>query len=214
MQQRYFLQMIQDLRRQEEIVLHQNILAKDPQEQEEVIRFLRNEYEKEALNYPFSAPPFDPAAASWSSDIVYHAAQLILYREHKNAELEKLFPEFGTEAPDASAILTADLCLRFLPEMIFQLKVIDSQDALIPLLEQLLHKWHYSGIKYELEPEALDFEQIASDPCTMQLYVNRVIEYKKLKLSAHPVCAAQVKSSLGMYTGELWKAFKLENEHE
>lgn len=213
MQHRYFLQMIQDLRRQEEIVLYEQVVQKDAQEQAEVLLFLESEYEREAQNYPFTPPAFHALAAAWSSDIVYHAAQLILYRKHADTELELLFPPAGFPA-DPSAMLTADLCLRFLPDMLYQLKAIDSQDQLVTILEGILCQWHYSGIKYDLPVETLDFEFIEDNSCLMQLYTDRIIEYNQLKLSAHPACFSRVKSSLGIHAGLLWKEFKLENEHE
>jgi len=213
MQHSFFFHMIQQLRQQEEIVLYENILKKEDGELEKVIDFLEFEYRDESTNYPYTAPSYHPTAALWAANTIYNAAQLILYRDHKETDLNRLFPEFEPVL-DASAVLSADLCLRFLPDMIFQLKVIDSQDGLIEILEKIVEKWHYSGMRCDPEIGKLDFQAIASDQCAMQLYVNRIIEYKKLKLSEHPACSKVIKSSLGMYGEQLWKEFKLENEHE
>jgi hypothetical protein len=193
--------------------LYENILKKDDDELVEVTNFLRFEYQNESTNYPHTVPEYHPTAALWAANTLYNAAQLILYRDHKEADLNQLFPEFELVL-DASAILSADLCLRFLPDMIIQLKVIDSQDGLIEILESIAEKWHYSGMRCDPEIEKLDFKPLASNLCAMQLYVNRIIEYKKLKLSEHDTCSALVRSSLGMYGLQLWKEFKLENEYE
>ncbi len=213
MQQQYFLQMIRQLRESEEVMLFQNVLFAEKDEELEVINFLSEEYRKESTGYPNKAPEFDPEAALWAAKTVYVAAQLILYRDHKEADLAALFTDFEGNT-NASAILSADLCLRFLPDMLFQLKVIDTQDGLIVLLEKIAHKWHYSAMRYHLEIEQLDFECIGSNSCLEQLYANRIIENKKLKLAEQPACYETVKASLGMYAEILWKEFMLVTNYE
>jgi hypothetical protein len=213
MHQQYFLQMIRQLREAEEVMLYANVLRPSEDEQLAVIAWLHTEYELELVGYPHTPPAFDAAAACWAATTVYVAAQLILYREQKESDLSALFPEFEGNM-NAAAILSADLCLRFLPDMLHQLKVIDSQDALIEVLEKLTEQWHYSGMRCDLLPENLDFEHIVSDPCVLQLYANRIIDYRKLKLSLHPACREAVKSSLGMYGEALWNEFKLVTTYE
>ena len=135
----YFLKMIRTLRQQEEIMLYGNILQVTDAEAREVVVFLEKEYEAEALNYPYSIPSFDDTAALWAAKTVYIAAQLILYRETKNEALPLILPDFTGDVTPA-AILSCDLCLRFLPTMIVQLKAIDSEDELIQVLENLLQQ--------------------------------------------------------------------------
>ena len=210
----YFLKMIQNLRLHEDIMLYGYVLEMKEDETLEVINFLKSEYQKEALDHPFDSPDFDPDAALWAAKTVYVAAQLILYRENKETELELLFPDL-TKETNAGTILSVDLCLRFLPDMITQLKLIDSQDALIPILEKHLYQWHYSGINYPLEIEKLDFKNINANRCIHQMYINRIIENKKISLAKHPDCKGLVKANLGIFAREFWNEFKIESSlHE
>lgn len=213
MSQQYFLQMIKHLRECEEVLLYEKVMSWENIEEQELIDFLSLEYQNESLNYPYQIPEFNPSAALWASKIIYLAAQLILYRDQKENDLGELFSDFEVDL-DASGILSADLCLRFLPDMLFQLKVIDSQDGLIELLETIAYRWHYSAIRYPLEIERLSFEWMNSDTCLKQLYVNRIIEYKKLKLAEHPACYDAVKVSLGIHGKQLWKEFTLVTDYE
>ncbi len=213
MHQQYFLQMIRQLRESEEVILYQNVLSWEKNEEQEVIGFLSGEYQNESLDYPGQAPEFNPEAALWAAKTIYLAAQLILYRDHKEADLGGLFPDFEGNS-DPSAMLSADLCLRFLPDMLFQLKVIDTQDGLIDLLLKTAYNWHYSSMRFPLDTGELSFEVIHSDDCLRQLYANRIIEYKKLKLAEHPACYETVKASLGMYGEVLWKEFTLVRNDE
>ena len=203
----YFLKMIRHLRQQEETMLYSNMLVISEKEADETIDFLRGEYEAESLDYPYEAPEFCPEAALWAAKTIYIAAQLLLYRENKNEELATLLPDFPGEA-DASAMLSADLCLRFLPDTLFQLRLIDSQDLLIEVLESKLHAWHYSGIHYGLDVEKIDLTSIASDLCLQQLYVNRIISGGKMQLAMHPAFTEVVKANLGIFAGDFWSDFK------
>lgn len=201
--------MIKNLREHEEIMLYGNILNIDERESFEVVEFLKNEYQLETIEYPYNVPEFDPKAALWAAQTVYIAAQLMLYRENNDSDIEVLLPDYIDEC-NASAILSSDLCLRFVPNILSQLKLIDSEDILIQVLENKLNRWHYSGINYPLPIEKLDFKDIFFDTCIEQLYINRIIEYKKTLLAVHPACKNRVAASMGIFAQDFWNEFKLE----
>ncbi len=191
--------MLEMLRQQEEILLYCNLLSISEEEKVEAILFLRKEYLQESLDFPYQAPLFDANAALWAAKTVYIAAQLMLYREHKEVDLLELLSDYEGDFSPA-AILSADLYLRFLPDMLIHLKMIDSQDKLIEILEKMLEKWHYSGIKYALEIEKLDFETIENDLCVKQMYANRVIFYKKNALFQHPILQPLLLANFGIHS--------------
>ena len=199
----YALRMLQHLRHYEEVILYGNAFEVPAEEQEEIIRYLREEYAAEAQGNPYQAPPFHPQAALWAARTLYTAAQMLLYREHKATDLEAVLPPFGGERT-AAALLSADLALRFLPDLVAQLRVIDPEDRLIAVLEAHLAVWHYSAVTGSPSPDRLDFAPVVSSPCLLQLYVNRVIEHKKTSLAFHPDLVQGVRASLGGYASELW----------
>lgn len=198
----YFSKMIQHLWQEEEVMLYGNLLEISDEDVQEVITFLKEQYRIEALDYPHQAPAFDEAAALWGAKTIYLAAQLLLYRNTEIEDLPALFPPL--ELTNPSAVLSVDLCLRFLPELIKELSVIDVEDPLIPLLVKLLETWHYSGINYELDVETLNFEKLKTDACLQQLYCDRVVHYKKLKLAQHPSVKPMILANLGDYVKEFW----------
>jgi hypothetical protein len=203
----YFLKMIRHLREQEEIMLYGNLLTFTALEAAAVGTFLKSEYEKEASGYPPAYPAFNTEAALWAAQLVYVSAQLMLYRENKEKDLTLLLPSY-VPAIDSSAMVSADLCLRFLPDMLIQLKLIDSEDALIELLEKILQEWHYSGVAYEQDVGLLDFTIITSDASFFQMYCDRIFENKKLTLAQHPVFRDTIVSQLGIYGAEFWNELK------
>ena len=203
-----FLKMILNMR-QEEIMLYDNLLTISKKDASEVAYFLELEYEEEAADYPFQAPSFDSKAALWSAQLVYFAAQLVLYRENQPQELPAFFPSFEGRR-DAGTALSIDLSLRFLPHIITQLQHIDSEDPLIDLLEKQLFEWPYSAISYPNTNlnHAIITQQLTND-CLRQLYANRVIQYKASGYLKNPILFQQIKASMGMYTATFWNNFDL-----
>lgn len=199
-----FLKMIQILREREDLILYGNLL--EVEKEEEVGFFLRDEYENEIKDFPFISPAFNTNAAIWAAKTIYISAQLILYRENKINELELLLPDYKDEI-DSSAMLSADLCLRFLPSMLIQLKLIDSEDPLIEILEKKLSVWHYSALSYNLNFDEVDFKIIITDKCLEQLYLDRITKYRKLELSQNSQFKESILANFGNYAKELWEEF-------
>ncbi|MES2514465.1 MAG: hypothetical protein V4580_09980 [Bacteroidota bacterium] len=213
MQSNLFLNMIQTLRQQEEVMLYGNIMLISDEDAKHVTAFLKSEYQKEIIDHPFKAPAFDDAAALWAAKTVYISAQLMLYRENKGTDLELLLPAFQKEA-HASEIMSADLCLRFLPDILVHLKLIDPEDILIPILENFLNSWHYSGVTYPLKTTDMNFSAISANACLQQLYVNRIIQSKNTSLAKLPAFEKHIAAALGLYTTHFWNDFKLETHHD
>ena len=213
MDKNYFLEMIKSLREKEEVVLYERILKTSKEDNIEVITYLKNTYHSESLNYPYSAPEFNQEAALWAAKTVYIAAQLILYRQNANEELEALFPADNIES-NPESILSVDLCIRFMPSLIYQLKLIDSEDYLLGILESKLAKWHYSGINYHNIPGNSDYSIVCSNKCLEQLYINRIIKYKNIKLAKNPIFNNKIRANMGIYSEIYWKGFNLINIDE
>ncbi|MBP9136445.1 MAG: hypothetical protein KBF31_05505 [Chitinophagales bacterium] len=203
----YFYNTIYQLRTKEEIILYDKLFDIKEGDEALVKEFLQIEFNIESKNHPFSTPKYDAESALWAAKIVYTACQILLYREHKEAELTDLLPAF-TQPITTEAILSADLCLRFLPQILAEAKLIDPEDYLIPILESILNQWHYSGIGIPLSLKNLDFELIFSNPCLEQLYIDRVIDKKDKKRAELPQMLEKIRATLGNYTEKYWNEFK------
>lgn len=207
MRENYFLMMLKGLFEEEGIVLYNNLLDIHAEDLEEAKSYLQRVFEKESINYPINSPVFHPNAALWSAKVIYTCSQLLLYREHKEADLALLIVDFDEEIVP-SAFISADLCLRFLPDLLQELKFIDSSDQLIAIIENLLCVWHYSSIPCKFEVSKLkELHKIEMNPGLLQLFVDRIIAYKNLYLAFHPVFEEHVKAVLGLYPDVFWKDF-------
>lgn len=196
-----FYEMIRHLREKEAVLLFQQRFSIIPSDEELVTAYLYDAWKMESLDYPFYPPDFDEAAALWAAKVVYLSAQLILYRKDYPDQLTDILPKDLIDIHPGS-ILSADLCLRFLPDMLVQLKAIDQEDPLVQILENILERWHFSGVNYSLDIEKLNLDIIAENQCTQQLYVNRIVHFKNNKLAKLPFFEKLLKEDFGIYDSE------------
>jgi hypothetical protein len=205
----FFATMIQHLRQFEEVVLYAYLPQIRDFDLREADALLAKEYAMEALEYPSEVPAYDAKAAIWAAKVVFNAAQLLLYREQAVKDILPLFGAYtGRKTP--GAILSADLTLRFLPDILEKIKAIDEEDVLNSLLENVLQTWHYSGIQYNLDPAGLSLTGITDNPCMFQMYINRIIACQNLRLARIPVLQEGVRAAMGNYGATFWKTFYTE----
>jgi len=206
-----FLETIYHLRTVEHLILYSKLLVLKTQEEKEVVELLRDEYDKEKLHYPFTAPAFDEKAALWGSKIVYFAAQLFLNRSDTAKDLDTLLPAFNNTI-SASAMLSADLCLRFLPQILGGLRNTDAEDVIIPILEKHLADFHYANIGYEHRDQEYEFS-LFENQCFKQLYLNRITTRQDKYLAKVPEINALLMSNFGNYKKDFWKDLDIVTTH-
>lgn len=201
--QNTFFDTICRLRDEEEVLLF-NFLPKIPEEEEmAVLVYLETEFDRECLEYPFEPPVFDGKAALWAAKIVYSSTQLLLNRKNLPEVAEYYLPIYE-EPCTISSILSADLCLRFLTEVLSQSKLIDADDEVIDLLGNHLTIWHYSGIRRQPEIPEFNLEIILKSLCLTQLYVDRIIKREASIYFENEKLRELVIASLGDYRTAFW----------
>lgn len=199
-----FIETIFRLRSNEEIVVFEKQLKTDIAEEKELVFYLENEYENEALEYPFEAPSFDKSAALWAAKIIYFGAQLLLFREETAKDISTLFPEYGSQK-SASVHLSADICLRFLPSLLSKLREIDPEDPLIQRMEKILQGFPYSAVGYFTETGKWQPDNnLMENSCSRLLMINRVIAKKDRIIAADPHIKSLIESALGNHLQVFW----------
>jgi len=212
MKPNYLFHFIENIRKNQRVILYNNILEIDKDDLSETVSFLKNEYENEKLNYPYHAPNFDTDAAIYSAKITYYIAQLILYRNIDITDTQKYFTPFQ-KSLEASSILTADLLFRFLPQFHLELMKIDFEDGLMQEVINLMNTWHYSSIAFHKESNHLDTIEWYNNECYQQLYIDRIIEVKNHYLADHPKIKPYIKGHLSIYKKHYWNHLIL-SDHE
>ena len=206
-----FLETLYHLRTIEQIILYNKIDTVTADEEKEIIDFLEAEYEREVIDYPFLSPKFNPKAALWGAKTLYFSSQLLLHRENKAEQLEDIILPY-TASINASAMLSADLCLRFLPQIVQQLQLINFNDSLIGILKQKLQQFHYSAIGFDLDNASIDLQLLFSDKCFKQLYLDRITQYRAIQWTSIPIVKQSILENLGNHKTHFWRELSLDNK--
>ncbi|MET3038074.1 hypothetical protein ABXT08_18390 [Chryseobacterium sp. NRRL B-14859] len=206
-----FLDTIFLLRKNECITLFSSLQEISEKEEMEAGEYFETEFEKERLEFLSDQMSCDQKTAVWAAKVLYHSAQLYLIRDNTEKNLGKLIPEFkGTR--EVSSILSADLSLRFLPQIIVALNAIDPEDILIKMLEDILAEFHYSGIGYDLDLKYVNWEKELEDKTYRKLYLERIVEKKDYRLAEIPFINKLLIAEFGMHKEAFWRELKIITE--
>lgn len=195
------------LRKEECITLFSNLQQISPQEEAEAGDYLETEFEKERLEFLSDQLTYSKETAVWAAKVLYHSAQLYLIRENTEKNIDNLIPGFkGTR--DIPSILSADLSLRFLPQVMVALHTADPEDPLIAMLENILMQFHYSGIGYDLDLKNVNWKEELKDNTYRKLYLERIVEKKDYKLAEIPFINKLLIAEFGIHKDLFWRELK------
>ncbi|WP_223601078.1 hypothetical protein [Chryseobacterium sp. GVT01B] len=202
-----FLDTIFLLRKEECITLFSSLQQISPQEEAEAGDYFETEFEKERLEFLSDQLTCNKETAVWAAKILYHSAQLYLIRENTEKNIENLIPVFKGSR-NISSILSADLSLRFLPQVIVALNSVDPEDPLIAMLENILTQFHYSGIGYDLDLKNINWQEELKDTTYRKLYLERIVEKKDYKLAEIPFINKLITAEFGIHKDAFWRELK------
>ncbi|WP_185144338.1 hypothetical protein [Chryseobacterium sp. KLBC 52] len=202
-----FLDTIFLLRKEECITLFSSLQQISPQEEVEAGDYFETEFEKERLEFLSDQFTCSKETAVWAAKVLYHSAQLYLIRENTEKNIENLVPGFKG-IRDIPSILSADLSLRFLPQVIVALHTIDPEDPLIAMLENILMQFHYSGIGYDLDLRNVNWQEELNDNTYRKLYLERIVEKRDYKLAEIPFINKILIAEFGMHKEAFWRELK------
>lgn len=205
-----FLDTLFLLRQEECITIFTDLQEISAKEENDAAEYLETEFENERLEFLSDTIGYNKEAAVWAAKVMYHGAQLYLIRKNTAKDLNKLIPTFNGKR-DVSAILSADLSLRFLPQIILALKNADAEDPLITLLENVLKDFHYSAVGFDLELEHVNWEKELSDRTYRKLYLERIVERKAYALAEIPFINKLLTAEFGLYKEIFWRELKIVN---
>lgn len=202
-----FLDTILQLKKDGSLIVYSDLHQTSAKEEQDAADYLQSEFERERLNFLVDTIPFSKNAAIWAAKVVYHSAQLYLIRKDTTKDLQKLIVDFQSEK-DISAIISADLTLRFLPQIYDALQVADSEDPLIKMLENILKQFHYSAVGCDLDLEEINWVEELKDKTYRKLYLERIAEKKDYKLAEIPYINQLLIAEFGIYKDIYWKELK------
>lgn len=203
-----FLDTLFLLRKEGTMTIFSDIKLISQKEEKDAADYLETEFGKERLEFLSNEINCDRETAVWGAKVLYHSAQLHLIRDNTAKDLNQLIPLFKGKK-DTSSILSADLSLRFLPQIVAVLHHVDPEDQLIKILENILQQFHYSGIGYDLDLKDINWEEELKDKIYRKLYLERIVEKKAYSLAEIPYINQLLVAEFGMYKDEFWRELKI-----
>lgn len=151
---------------------------------------------------PGTPPHLDMAAAIWGAQQIFRTCQFIVYRELEPQLMQHEFcvPCPGDNHPEVH--YSVDLSLRFLPEVVRQARAVSQDDPLHTYLQKLSSDWPLSAVGLPRIDNRERCDGFTSDPCLLQLYVDRAIERRDTTVLSDQRVREAVERALGTY-GEL-----------
>lgn len=167
---------------------------------------LRSYHAEDALQMPHSAPAFDAPAALWAAGALYYTVQLTLVRELEEAVIAEALPDFAA-ALTPEVLYSADLTLRYLPDLLHLAKGLAPGDALVARLQALGRQWPLSFVSSELPGPAAE-ARVLAHPALRQEYVDRLIRAQDRRRAGQDPIRPLVQAALGAHAATLWPDFQ------
>lgn len=208
-----FLDTLFLLRKEECITIFSDLKEISKKEEQDAADYFETEFEKERLEFLSDQISCNKETAVWAGKILYHSAQLYLIRRDTAKDLNTLIPPYKG-IRDISSRLSADLSLRFLPQIVSELQVADSEDPLIILLEAILSEFHYSAIGFDADVEKVNWEEELKDKTYRKLYLERIVENKAYKLAEIPFINKLLIAEFGLHKDAFWRELKINSIQE
>lgn len=137
-----------------------------PAERPAVLADLRAAFERHALDVAGPPVPFDPDAAAGAALVLARACWQLV-----GGAPEPL--TVGVEPISASAHLSTDVCLRFLPAVLRRARVHAPGGEPATALDRLLRAWPLSGVSADLDGVPTTPPEFAGHPGLQLMYAER-----------------------------------------
>lgn len=146
----------------------------------------------------FDAPALVPAAGEWALLLLYRGCQALVHREIEAGAVRAALSRPCPAPPSPGACYSADLALRFLPDLLRLARGIAEDDPLVEGLRTVARAWPLSSVGAGQLGE-LDVTPFIDHPSLRRLYADRVIERADLSRPDHPAVREAVRAALGAF---------------
>ena len=170
------------------------------------VKLLQHYYEEDKLEMPYEAPGFAPDAAIWSARYLFHAIQLAMLRDMGEAVVEQfLQPYSGKVIPET--VYSADLVLRYLPDLFYLAKGLAPEDILVKKIKATALAWPFSAVGITLDTEP-DLGVILGHDSLREAYTDRIIAGKDKESARNELMSNYILTAIGEHRDKLWPEFE------
>jgi hypothetical protein len=174
------------------------LLPISPEEAEEaalVLTDFESQYRDDLSGHP---PRLSMRSMIWAASTVYRASSFLTFRDVNTETIAAAFRDTCPEQSSADVCYSADLTMRFLPDLIRLARAASSDDPLVEHLKKLACEWPLSsvGVKDLGELSELTF---LDNRCLKQMYVDRIIAARDRSRLMNPVVAEAIRAAIGLH---------------
>ena len=191
----------------ESIALVPTIQPMDTAERNRVDEVLRLEHAKAIADAPSPEPNQTPIlkveVARWAAQVLHWATWTMLNREELVTELPKSLVSSQPRGETPSEHWSADLCLRFMPDVLEHCRRLSHQDELCVVIEEVLANWPLSATGAQLKIQSCSPQKksvVLGDAGLRLIVRDRVVESEDTKLwIGDAVIGALLEEAAGLY---------------
>jgi hypothetical protein len=144
-----------------------------PGEREQLVALLRSAFDVYRLDVAGPPLDFDADTALAAAALVHQACLALVSHADSVAELERSLVMPGPPRSPAQH-LSADLLLRFLPQVHRRARALDPGDPLVMILEKVLRQWPLSGVLADIPDGPVTPPAFDGHPGLLLLYAERL----------------------------------------
>jgi MoxR-vWA-beta-propeller ternary system domain bpX4 len=172
-----FVAFLQSLLETGEVVLSERPRP-GPAQRGPALDYLAESYRDYRLEIAGPLLDFDADRALWAAEFVWLACWFLLERTEPEAALQRELV-LPTAPASAAQHLSADLVLRYLPQVYHRARAFAPDDTLTTTLAAALRQWPLSGVLSEVEDGPLTPVGFHGHPGLQLLYAERLARHEK-----------------------------------
>jgi hypothetical protein len=196
---------IQDLLEKGQVTVARQLIPFGEEDVQQSMAVLQQYYAADAGQMPLVAPGFSPEAAIWAATYVYRATQFTMLRDLGDQQVLAHLADY-TGPVTAEAIYSADLTLRYLPDVLHLAKGLAPDDVLVTGMKNTLAQWPFSGVGIE-ETIQENLKPVLEHASLKYAYIDKVIKHKDKKRATQEPIAELIREALGEHAALLWPEF-------
>jgi hypothetical protein len=193
---------ITDLLEKGQVTVTKGLTLFSEEDLQETASVLEQYYKQDVLEMPFIAPAFSSQAALWGVTYLYRATQFALIRDLGEEAVQAHLTDFsGPITPEA--IYSADLTLRYLPDLLHLAKGLAPDDVLVTCIKTTLARWPFSSAGTAGLGE-VEHGPVWAHKSLKYAYIDRIIKHKDTERAYQEPVAELIREVLGEYAAILW----------
>jgi hypothetical protein len=198
---------IQDLLEKGQVAVASQLIPFREEDLQQTLALLQHYHAEDAQEMPLAAPEFSPDAAIWAAKYLYYATQFTMLRDLGDEQVLAHLTEFtGPLTPEA--IYSADLTLRYLPDVLHLAKGLAPDDVLVKCMKNILAQWPFSSVGMT-EIEQVNNQPVLEHDSLKYAYIDRIIKHKDIQRAGEEPVAELIREALGEHSAVLWPGINI-----